>query len=143
MKRKHEEIVADDGNNIKVEESSKSAKKNVNKIPPYDANKEPLPNCKTFTQEFEDLTTEAQEITDLLLAPFKANPYRNDVLEGLFEEIQRRTSANTPERHKIALVGEMKAGKSMVINSILGMGLLARSVRAELYVPIRSGIANF
>ena len=80
------------------------------RVPGYDAAKESLPQSKVFTQEFKDIITGIQNITGLLIEPIANTSYRNAVIEGLLEEIKRRTKGDYPEEVRVALVGAMKSG---------------------------------
>ena len=129
-KRTQSEAFADGGNtNGNNDASRKAVKTSSNRVLPLNPNADPLPECKTYGPEYKILVNCIESITGLLLAPLQNNPYRNEVLDGLSEEIERRTKGSAPEEVRVATVGEMKTGKSMVLNSTMSLGQLARSVR--------------
>ncbi|KAF2767522.1 hypothetical protein EJ03DRAFT_383985 [Teratosphaeria nubilosa] len=96
-------------------------------VPPYQAAKsEELPASPVYSLDFTKLSKLIQDEVDLLLGPINNTEYRSPVVEGLIEEVKKRSKGSFPEKICIALIGEMAAGKSSVINSILSTGMIAR-----------------
>ncbi|KAK5727636.1 hypothetical protein LTR17_012596 [Elasticomyces elasticus] len=95
-------------------------------VPPYDAKQETLPDSPVFTPEFAKLTQGIKDLVQSLRGPLEDSEYSDRVVEGLLQEVENRTQSNYPEEVRIALIGDMKAGKSSVINSILSTGMIAR-----------------
>ncbi|GIZ37008.1 hypothetical protein CKM354_000047100 [Cercospora kikuchii] len=96
MKRSYEEIIEDDVPEDLIAEQCDDM------VPPHDVNKEEYPSSPYFSQQYGDLIEGTNAIVRMLEKPLMEKEVR------------------------IALVGDMKAGKSSVINSILSLGMIAR-----------------
>ncbi|KXT05977.1 hypothetical protein AC578_304 [Pseudocercospora eumusae] len=123
MKRSYDELMAGDHGGP---EDSSVGSDVADMIPPYDAKSEPMPESPVFTPEYEKLMKNVSSLIKILGGPIEGSTYRDGVIDGLLEEIKRRTTSNFPEEVRIALVGDMKSGKSSLINSILSIGMIAR-----------------
>ncbi|KAK3646564.1 hypothetical protein LTR22_014196 [Elasticomyces elasticus] len=129
MKRDHDTMADWDGgedlNDTNDNEDSDDGV-DTSVIPPYDAKQEMLPDSPVFTPEFAKLTQDIKDLVQTLRGPLEESGYSDRVVEGLLQEIENRTQSNYPEEVKIALIGDMRAGKSSVINSVLSTGMIAR-----------------
>ncbi|KXT17346.1 hypothetical protein AC579_3846 [Pseudocercospora musae] len=96
-------------------------------VSPYDVDgQEKLPKSAVYTQEYEDLRAKIKSLVELLREPIDRATYRDGTIDGLLDEITKRTTSTYPQQIRIALVGDMSSGKSTVINSILNVGTIAR-----------------
>ncbi|KAK3671101.1 hypothetical protein LTR78_009062 [Recurvomyces mirabilis] len=96
-------------------------------IQPYDAVlQERLPESPVYSTTFRELKNHIKNFVDLLLRPIQETEYRNAVIGGLKEKVEKRSKGGSPENVCIALIGQMAAGKSSVINSLLSIGIIAR-----------------
>ncbi|KAM3423399.1 hypothetical protein BST61_g832 [Cercospora zeina] len=120
MKRPFEDVAEDDvPEEIIAEESD-------DMVPPHDVAKEEYPSSPYFSQQYKDLIEGAHDIVAMLERPLIESSYHDATVEGLLAGIKQRTTSSFPEEVRIALVGDMKSGKSSVINSILSLGMVAR-----------------
>ncbi|KAK4889882.1 hypothetical protein LTR27_011395 [Elasticomyces elasticus] len=140
IKRDHDAMLADtdhDGdNNPRNADESTEVDDNEDDdavIPPYDANQEALPASPIFKPEFDELKRSIDEVVQMLRSPIEDSKYTDGVVEGLMQEITNRTKSDSPEEVRIALVGDIKAGKSSVINSVLSIGMIARQNQRDAY----------
>ncbi|CAK1361203.1 hypothetical protein CB0940_03403 [Cercospora beticola] len=95
-------------------------------VPPHDVSKEGTPSSPYFSEQYRNLMDGTDAIVGMLEEPLKNSKYQDATVAGLLAEIKQRTTSNFPEEVRIALVGDMKSGKSSVINSILSLGMVAR-----------------
>ncbi|KAK5688137.1 hypothetical protein LTS10_000115 [Elasticomyces elasticus] len=133
IKRDHDAMLADGGNNEDNDSHRPDDCAEIDEdqdedaaVPPYDAKQEPLPPSPVFTPEIEMLKTSVDDLIKLLTEPIEESKYNDGAVEGLLSEIKNRTKSDSPEEIRIALVGDMKAGKSSLINSVLSAGVVAR-----------------
>ncbi|EME47884.1 hypothetical protein DOTSEDRAFT_69719 [Dothistroma septosporum NZE10] len=94
---------------------------------PYNCNEaEPFPDSVVYQPIFEDLKTKSRQVVYMLHDVLAASPYQNKVTKGLLEEAKKRLKENVSDQTMFAVSGDMASGKSSVINSILGIGTIAR-----------------
>ncbi|EME85276.1 uncharacterized protein MYCFIDRAFT_193628 [Pseudocercospora fijiensis CIRAD86] len=94
MKRSYDELMAGDvGSPEEASEGSDAA----DMVPPYDAKSEAMPQSPVFTPEYEKLMKNVSGLIKLLEGPIQDSSYRDGVIDGLLEEIKRRTTSNFPE----------------------------------------------
>lgn len=114
---------------------------------PYDVQaNEPRPDSVVYTQIFRDLQAHFTKAAALLRDPLDNSKFKNHIILGLLMDIDVRTKHAQSEHVVFAVAGDMcagkllqgvdtsslangLAGKSSVINSVLGMGTIARKVR--------------
>ena len=100
---------------------------------PYDCNiHEARPENVVYTAGFRELQNLNKAAASILRKPLEESKFQNSMTKGLTKEINKRTKEDFPDQVKFAIVGDTKAGKSSVINSILSMGTIARKVRSSL-----------
>lgn len=96
---------------------------------PYDVEQnEPRPDSVVYTEIFKELQSHGKRAVALLREPLAESGFQNVITSGLLREIVRRTKHEDSEQVMFAVAGDMKAGKSSVINSILSIGTIARKV---------------
>ncbi|KAK4632072.1 hypothetical protein CLAFUR4_03722 [Fulvia fulva] len=94
---------------------------------PYDCNEsEPFPDSVVYKPVFETLKTHSRRVVYILHDVLAASSYENKVTKDLLEEAKKRLKDNVSGQTMFAVSGDMAAGKSSVINSILSIGTIAR-----------------
>jgi hypothetical protein len=98
-------------------------------VPAYDISeieKEPRPDHAIYQQPFSDLKEAIKNVAAALLEPLERTQLEIPVVAILKEEIERQTTETYSVEAKFIVVGDMGSGKSSAINSILGLGSVAR-----------------
>ncbi|QIX01827.1 hypothetical protein AMS68_007344 [Peltaster fructicola] len=92
-----------------------------------DARQEPLPRSVQYQAEFKSLEKACSEsiasVRDLLFN----NDLKGPTLDDLRREFSDRFAPPQEKSIKLAVFGDMASGKSSLINSLLGVGAIARS----------------
>lgn len=109
MKRPHDEALGDSQSEDDQAETL-FIEDEIDKVPPYDSKKEPLPNCKLYTAEFKFIQDGKAKISDLLDTPFKQSTFKSGTTEGLQEDLKRRVQDQTSDKIKVGVVGDMSSG---------------------------------
>ena len=97
-------------------------------VAPYLADKEPMPPSPIYHPAFSVLRRGVERLIELLEHPLETNRYRDPNVHGMVKELEDRREPRSLEPVRIALVGDMATGKSSLLNSILGVGMIARRV---------------
>lgn len=110
-------------------------------VDPYDCDdpaNEPRPISVVYTTGFKALQELNRKATSLLREPLENSKFQNAITKGLIKELVKRTKEDAPDQVKFAIVGDMSAGKSSLLNSILSIGTIARKVNIALTSTIRT-----
>lgn len=134
MKRSHDAAMGGDsdddrGGSLFVEDDD------TDKVPPYDAKKEALPDCKIFTPEYKFIIDGKGKISNLVDAPFQESTFRSGPTEGLQEDHRRRVKDRSSAKIKIGVVGDMSSGK---LSNTDARGFLLTMFRQELRSELSS-----
>ena len=117
-------------------------------VEPYDctdSRNEPLPDIIVYQPKFREFKGSMSEAVAHLRAPLSRSRYHNAITKGLEEEIKHRTREGASDAVEFAIIGDMGsgvfpsqsfrscggshgAGKSSLINTLLGIGMIARKV---------------
>lgn len=108
MKRSYDDLLAEDHTPQEDDSETTSVEGDV---PPYDLEQESKPSSPVYTQEYEHLRDKIHALVDLFRQPIQEATYRDGIVDGLFDEIKKRTTSTYPEQVRIGLVGDMSSGE--------------------------------
>lgn len=108
MKRTQEDMVGDDPPD--GHDTNLSDDEDVGKVAPYDAKKEPRPQCKLYDPEYQKIRDNLQTCIDLFASPFYETSFNSGPTQGLLEDLKRRLQDKSAEKVRVGVVGDMKAG---------------------------------
>jgi ribosome biogenesis GTPase A len=94
----------------------------------HDASTETPPRCPIYHPSYKIAKAKLIEMIELLREPLEKSTYTDPIVEGLKTLLKKRSRVRFPDEVRVALVGDMASGKSSLINSLLGVGILARKV---------------
>lgn len=92
---------------------------NTGRVAPHDSHKEPTPISPIYHKAFPEVKTNVTAFVDLLQQPILDTHYRDGNIEGLLKEIQKRRKPRFPEEVRIALIGDMAAGRWTLTRFVL------------------------
>lgn len=99
----------------------------LDRTPGHDAATENMPKCPIYHPSYPKIQCCIDEMYDLLQTPLEESTYSDGNVKGLQEELRKRRISAYPSKVCVGLVGDMGAGKSSLLNSILGVGTVARN----------------
>jgi len=96
-------------------------------LPPYDITREQMPASVMLSEEYKSLQHGAQYLYQLLTDPLAGCSLSDNVAERFPESAERWLLKYRSEQIMVSIRGVMGSGKSSLINSLYGVGELARA----------------
>lgn len=132
-KRSHSEAI--DENN---EDTSLFVEDDTDRVPAYDATKEPLPDCKVNTSEYCIIADGKDKISNLVESPFSESPFRSGPTDGLLEDLKKRVKDRSSDKIKVGVVGDMSSGTSVYL-LLLNTSLTTSRQELRYQLPAQRG----
>jgi energy-coupling factor transporter ATP-binding protein EcfA2 len=106
------------------------------KVPAYNPQSQPRPRLPITCPAFSLIEDDIKQIISVFKSMIKASQYLDDEAKHLFTEIVAHSTIPYEEVVRIGLIGDSGAGKSSLINSILGFPNLTLEVSGCMLMDI-------
>lgn len=131
--RKRKSDVLDDSKQEtpKAPDEPAQMRQNPNEVSGYNTATEIMPRRPIYHPSFKEAQDSVGHIFDTLKETLDNSEYTDKNIKGLEEALKSSRGPRVPEEVRVGLIGDMATGKSSLLNSIMGQGVLARKVGAE------------